>query len=131
MIKKLFKVIISWWLALKWWWTGGVLSAQLSDHGSPQRTEAEEAVDRIVRETRVAPDCVAATVLRGGATIIITHDNGKEAFIGRSYDHAANKVIEWLLEREGRFAKFQGVSRISLQGQQTMRVRARRRHRKR
>jgi hypothetical protein len=129
-MKKLFQIIRGWWLALKWWWTGGVLNAQLQDQGSPQRNEAQEAVDRVVRETRIASDCVSATVLRGGATIIVAHDAGREAFIGRSYDHAADKVIEWANQREGRFIRQMVTSRMSQQGQRSTRKRAQRRNRR-
>jgi hypothetical protein len=129
-MKKLLQMLVSWWHALKWWWTGGVLNAQLQDQGSPQRNEAQEAVDRIVRETRLAADCVSATVLRGGATILVTHDRGREAFIGRSYDHAADKVIEWANQRDGRFVRQRRTSRMSEQKALSTRKRAQRRHRK-
>lgn len=129
-MKKLLHILRSWWLALKWWWTGGVLNAQLSDRTSPQRNEAQEAVDRVVRETRLAADCVSATVLRGGATLLVTHDRGREAFIGRSYNHAADKVIEWANQREGRFIRQVVTSHMSTRSQQSTRKRAQRRHRK-
>ena len=99
MIKKLKSL----WLRIKWWWTGGVLSSKLSDYGSDTRSEAEQAVERIVLATDIVPDCVAATTLRGGAAILITHDKAQEGFIGRSYEHAADKAIEWLTKREGRY----------------------------
>lgn len=129
-MKKLLQIIRNWWLALKWWWTGGVLNAQLQDQGSPQRTDAEQAVERVVRETRLAADCVKATVLRGGATLVVTHDGGQEAFIGRSYDHAADKVIEWANQREGRFVRQVLSSRMSDKKQRSIRKRTQRRHRK-
>lgn len=129
-MKKLFQMLRGWWLALKWWWTGGVLDSQLQDQGSPQRSEAEEAVDRVVRETRLAVDCVAATVLSGGATIVVAHDGGREAFIGYSFAHAADRVIEWANQREGKFIKQMLTSRTSQQSQRATRKRAQRRHRK-
>jgi hypothetical protein len=129
-MKKLLQIIVGWWHALKWWWTGGVLNAQLQDRGSPQRSEAQEAVDRIVRKTRLAADTVASTVLRGGAAILVLHDEGQEAFIGRSYAHAADKVIEWANQREGRYVQQRHVSRMSQQGARSTRVRAQRRHRR-
>lgn len=129
-MKKLLQLIRGWWLALKWWWTGGVLDAQLQDQNSPQHNEAQEAVDRVVRETRLASDCISAGVLRGGATLFIAHDSGREAFIGRSYEHAADKVIEWANQREGRFIRQAMTSRMSERGRQSTRKRAQRRHRR-
>lgn len=91
------------WLAIKRWWTGGVLASKLTDHGSAERTDAETAVERIVLTTGIAPDCVVATVKLGGPTIIIIHDKAQEGFVGKSYAHAADKAIEWLTKREGQY----------------------------
>lgn len=123
---KWLEVLRNLWKRLKWWWQGGILSAQLQDHSSPERSEAELAVDRIVANTRIAADCVAATVLRGGPTIIIKHDLGQEAFIGRSYEHAADKAIEWLTLREGRFILQGNSSELSRRDRRAINVMRRR-----
>lgn len=103
------------WQPIERWWIGGILASEL-EKPSLTRTEAELAVERIVMTTNIQPDCVSATVIRGGTAIIITHDRAKEAFIGNGYEHAADKAIEWLTQREGRFilqAKSTGLSRKS------------------
>jgi hypothetical protein len=108
------------WLKLWWWFTGGVRSAQLQDPTSPARSEAEEAVARVVYESDIAPDCVAATVVRGGPAIVIFHEvqrdktgwrhhrrkgfkgvhlakrREQEVFIHRTYALAADKALEWI-----------------------------------
>ena len=101
-MKKLWKWFrTNLWLPVWWWWSGGLLEMKISDKLSPERTEASKAVDRVVMETNIAPDCVKATVLRGGPCLIVTHDRAQEAFIHRTYDLAADKAIEWLKMKGG------------------------------
>lgn len=88
------------WTFLYRWWGGKLLNIELADTASPARSEAEEAVARVVFETNVAPDCVAATVIRGGPAILIKHDKAQEAFVHHTYAKAADKAIEWLKHRE-------------------------------
>jgi len=95
------------------WWLGKLRNIELADKASPVRSEAEEAVARVVYRTNIAPDCVSATVLQGGYTIIIEHNKSKEAFIHRSYDQAADKAIEWLTKREGRHVLSGTVSHMN------------------
>lgn len=121
------------WLRLKWWWQNGVLSAKLAE-GEPVRSEAEAAVERIVMQTLIAADCVVATMLRGGPAIIIKHDKAQEGFIGKTYAHAADKAIEWLTEREGRYIltdKSTGLSRKAIKVMAAQRKRAQSARRKR
>jgi len=121
------------WLRLKQWWLGGVLSAKLAE-GEPVRSEAERAVERIVMQTLIAADCVVATVLKGGPAIIIKHDKAQEGFIGRTYAHAADKAIEWLTKREGRFIvtdKSTGLPRKDIKVMAAQRKRAQSARRKR
>lgn len=105
-------------LRIKRWWTGGILNTRLQE-GAPVRSEAELAVERIVLTTQVAADCVAATVIMGGPAISIKTDGAKasqtvnECFIGRSYEHAADKAIEWLTKREGRYIVQQNSTVLS------------------
>ena len=87
-------------------WSGGVLDARLSDLGSQERRDAEEAVAKVVAKTQVPADCVSATTLQGGPAILVEHDGAKEGFVHRTYDQAADKAIEWVNERDGRKAKF-------------------------
>lgn len=125
------------WLPVWWWWTGGMLEIKVfQEEGSPERTEASEAVDRVVMETNIAPDCVMATVLRGGPCLIVKHDGAQEAFIHRTYALAADKAIEWLKMKGASLstAKTTSMSRKSIKSfdaqrqklQTQKRVRARR-----
>ena len=98
-----FKAPQSLWQRLKaktqalWWWiVGRRLDRRLADTASPIRTEAEEAVAKVVYETDIPPDCVVANVVRGGPCILIKHDDAWEAFVHNSYMEAAEKAIEWL-----------------------------------
>lgn len=94
--------LVKWiWQQIVWKFRGEALHAQLQDTTSPLRSEAQIAVDRVVYETHIAPDCVSAMIVRGGTAIHVKHDpigNGstQTVFIGTSYSHAADKVIEWL-----------------------------------
>lgn len=88
-IKALFRRVV-------WFWQGKQLEAEFSKNESPVRSEAEEAVAKVVFETDVAPDCVSAGILRGGTAIFVTHNNAKEVFIHKTYAEAADKAIEWL-----------------------------------
>jgi hypothetical protein len=78
------------------WWQGKLRNVELADTASPARSEAEEAVAKIVFETDIAPDCVAATVFEGGCAILVKHDKAQELFVHKSYALAADKAIEWL-----------------------------------
>lgn len=89
------------WVAIWWKLRGEALHAQLQDQSAPLRTEAQIAVDRVVYETHIAPDCAVAMIVRGGTAISIKHEphgNGatQSVFIGNSYAEAADKAIEWI-----------------------------------
>jgi ribulose kinase len=84
------------WKTLLRWWQGKIRNIELADTASPARSEAEEAVARVIYETQVAPDCVAATVFDGGCALLVQHDKAKELFVHKSYALAADKAIEWL-----------------------------------
>jgi len=80
------------------WWTGKILGAKLSDKASPERSEAELAVARIVASTDLSPDVVAATTLKGGPAIVVRVDGCGDyppTFIHHSYAQAADEVIRW------------------------------------
>lgn len=133
MLNRIKEIWKRFWQPIKWWWTGNVLTSEL-EKSSLTRTEAELAVERIVMTTNIQPDCVSATVIRGGTAILITHDRGKEGFIGNGYEHAADKAIEWLTQREGRFilqAKSTGLSRKSQKVFNAVRRDAKKKRRKR
>lgn len=80
------------------WWkiTGSAKALSLDDKTSPLRTEAEEAVARVILETDIAPDCIEACIVRGGTALKIKHDDAWEVFIHKNYTQAADKAIEWL-----------------------------------
>lgn len=84
------------WLNIQYWWTGRILNARLKDHGSPQRSDAELAVELVVARTSLAPDCVVATVLNGGPAILVRHDKATEAFVNGTYLQNAEAAIEWV-----------------------------------
>ena len=83
--------------SIKWWFQGKLLNRQLKSPETTSRTDAEEAVCRVVMETDIAQDCVQATILRGGPCILIKTDEDWEAFIHKSYKEAADEAIEWLI----------------------------------
>jgi hypothetical protein len=120
------------WAALKapfvwlWrWWSGGLLSVKLQDKNTDVRNEAEEAVARIVYETNLPHDCVVATTLQGGPGIIIKHNNGQEGFVHHTYTLAADKAIEWLTRREGRFIQTGAATQLSRKNQKVFDARRR------
>ncbi len=80
----------------KWMVRGAILEDEISDTESEEASEAQQAVDRVVWETEIAPDCVSAMVLRGGACIYVKTDGEHEAFIAESYGEAADKAIAWI-----------------------------------
>lgn len=93
--------IVTIWQLLWWKVRGEALHAQLQDQTSPLRDEAQLAVDRVIYETHIAPDCAVAMIVRGGTAISIKHEphgNGatQTVFIGNTYEEAANKAIEWI-----------------------------------
>ena len=79
-----------------WWWQGNLLNIELEKDTSRVRTEAQIALDRVVFETHLPHDCITACIVRGGPCILVKHDAAQEAFIGTSYNHAADKAIEWI-----------------------------------
>lgn len=82
------------WQAIAGWWLNKKLSADTSD-----RSEAQAAVNRVVMETDIAPDCISALVVHGGPAIKITHDNGPpEVCIAATYDRAADHAIRTIRE---------------------------------
>lgn len=83
-----------------WWFQGVALEAELKDAESIQHQGGRRALRRVVLETDIAPDCVSATIVRGGCTIMVKHDEAWEAFIHNSYDEAAQEAIDWI-NRQG------------------------------
>jgi hypothetical protein len=83
-----------------WFWKGKVLEAELEQPNSPLRSAAQLAVDRVVLETDITPDCVSALVFRGGEAVKVMHNAAWEVFIGKNYEHAADEAIAWL-KRQG------------------------------
>jgi hypothetical protein len=113
--------IKAFFVSVYWRVKGEALHAQLQDHSSPLRTDAERAVNRIVYETRIAPDCVSAMIFRGAPSITVKHDpigNGatQTVTIGNTYEEAADKTIEWI-EAQGLELTFKGATKISTSAQ--------------
>lgn len=49
---------------------------------------------------KLPPDTLSGGVQNGGEALFFRHDDGIEVFIGKNYDHAADKFIEWYREEE-------------------------------
>jgi len=88
---------------------GAYRIGQLEDAQSLTRTDAEKAVHRVIRESGLPPDCVGATVVRGGSAILVMHTktakNGEvkkqqEAFVHNTYDEAATEALKWIQNQE-------------------------------
>lgn len=85
-----------WWLKTIWWpLRGRQLDKQIAE-GGKKRDEAEEQLARIIYETGIRPDAVSATVIRGGPTFLVKHQDAHEAFIHNTYTEAADKAIAWI-----------------------------------
>lgn len=81
---------------LRWKFTGALLEEKLADTESDERSEAQKAVDRVVWETDIAPDCVSASVVRGGPCILLKTDGEWEATIHNTYAEAADEAIKFI-----------------------------------
>lgn len=92
--------------------TGSLLEERISDERSPERNEAQEAVNKVVRETDTVPDCVSALVQNGGACIQVKTDGEWERFVHKSFDLAADEAIKWLLQ-QGEFVEQSAVSSMN------------------
>ncbi len=116
----LWERFTSWLQRVVWFFKGEELKAQLAQvatptsPASPIRTEAELAVERVVMETDITPDCINAQVLRGGCTILVKHNEAWEAFVHNSYGEAADKAIEWL-KLQGDEIKTNKVTKLNRQ----------------
>jgi hypothetical protein len=109
--------IKAFFVSIYWKFRGEALHVQLQDHSSPLRSDAERAVNRIVYETRVAPDCVSAMIFRGAPSITVKHDklfDGSTSTItnGLTYAEAADRTIAWI-EAQGLELTYTGVTKIS------------------
>jgi hypothetical protein len=99
--ERIWRNVASWfyarWLQVKYFFTGKLLEAELeSGAPTPERSEAELAIARVIDTTDIAPDCVSAGVVNGGAGIRVKHEDAIEWFVGRDYAHAADEAIAWL-----------------------------------
>ena len=99
------------------WWSFRAIfhEAQLANPDSDVRTEAQRAIDRVVFETQIPPDCVKAMFFRGAPNIQISHDpftGGATATMinGESYNHAAERAIEWITANSKGDLTFHGAT---------------------
>jgi hypothetical protein len=44
----------------------------------------------------IPPDTISAGIMRGGEALFFRHNDATEVFIGKTYDHAADKLTEWI-----------------------------------
>lgn len=75
--------------------------------------DARKAMMKVYRERMFPPDCLSAGMCRGGHALYFKHDEAMEIFIGKSYDHAADKLIEWF--REEQAAQVTPITKASTQ----------------
>lgn len=106
-----------WW----WWWTGNILSTKLEAEGSEVRTEAQAALDYVVFETNIPPDCASAMIVRGMPTISLRHDpifSGatQTVTLGETYLNAAERTVAWIRE-QGNALTFDGSTKMSRKDQ--------------
>ena len=101
------------------WWKVSVLRvrhdryvAQLSRN---DLDEAQSAVRRVAEARLFPPDCVSAGAVHGGPALILKHDGATEVFIGNSYNHAADKLLQWFREERsaGEAPKTQKTTRMN------------------
>jgi hypothetical protein len=90
---------------------GARLEEKLADPVSVERTEAQEAVDRVVRECNIPPDCVQAQVYNGGCAILIKHNAAWEMCIDHTYAAAAERAIEFLRKNDVEAGKVSVMNR--------------------
>jgi hypothetical protein len=110
--KSIWQRFVAFLRSIKWWFTGGLLDARLADSESTEYSEAQAAVDKVVYETDIAPDCVSAMVMRGGHCVLVKTDDEWEAFIHNSYEEAADKAIEWL-NLQGEYVETAKTSKLN------------------
>lgn len=97
-----------WWLYLVDWWRRHVRDRWLGRLYEYQTAKRLLEAERLVQPSAEAmvkvygacpwipPDTVSAGILRGGEALFFRHNDATEVFIGNDYDHAADKLIEWL-----------------------------------
>jgi hypothetical protein len=90
---------------------GGVLDEKLRDETSTVRSEAQQAVDRVVRECNIPPDCVQAQIYNGGCAILIKHNAAWEMCIDHTYAKAADRAIEFLRKNDVEAGKVSVMNR--------------------
>jgi hypothetical protein len=111
--KTLWQKIVGFFRQILWDIKGYFLDAQLANPDTVTRSEAEEAVAKVIFKTNIAPDCVSAVIVRGGPCIYVKHDNAHEAFIHNTYDEAADEAITWINRHTGiiKTAETSGLNR--------------------
>lgn len=98
MMKEFFKKHFR---SLYYWWLNIWLDIQLKDEFSKIRTEAEAAVDYVVLETDLPPDCVSARVINGGCAIVVKHNDASQVLLHHNYRDAALEAVKWVREVGG------------------------------
>lgn len=96
--------------------TGSLLEERIATAQSEARNEGQEAVDKVVLETDIVPDCVSASVVRGGPCILVKTDGEWEAFIHNTFGEAADKAIEWV-NQQGEYMESQAETSSMNRGQ--------------
>jgi hypothetical protein len=97
----LWKSLLGWWRKYVWWKLTGYRANKQIEPGGKKRDEAEEQLARVLYETGIRPDAIAATTMRGGPAFIVSHDGEKTVTIDHTYKAAADEAIAWLKEMQG------------------------------
>lgn len=100
-MKNLWKRIRKWWLTTVWWKIATPLANRRIKPGGKKRSEAEEQLARVIYETGIRPDAIAATTMRGAPAFDVRHDEERTITIDRTYTAAADEAIAWLKEQQG------------------------------
>lgn len=95
-----------WWRKVKDWFGARRLLVN-----EDKQAAAQEAVNRVVYETDIPPDCVTAGVWDGGACIKVKHADAWEMFVHRTYDEAASEAIAWL-RLQGEEVSYRHVTKL-------------------
>jgi len=85
----------TWWAARDWWKARRLLVNE------DLKLDAQEAVNWVVYETNLPPDCVTGGVMRGGCSIKVKHNDAWEVFIHNTYKEAAYEAIAWVTLQGG------------------------------
>jgi hypothetical protein len=101
------------WWRLRDWWLGKRLLVN-----ETRLDAAQTAVNRVVMETSLPPDCATGGPMRGGCAIQVKHDDAWEVFIHNTYEEAATEAIAWV-QLQGSELEHRTASKLNRQQRRT------------